>query len=150
MRSTDGRFRQPDRHHRAGRRGLCGDFVAVPLGQQLGLGVVDNDPAKIASVKGYSVDPWMAALVQAACDVEVEERALLYWERVPSSSNNVLRLASLAGLKRVEFTLADTVRTLILTEIVAIFRCVNAVPAEVMKISGCAEWRPPRREVVFA
>ena len=51
------------------------------------LGFVDNDAAKFAPVKGYSVNPWMAALVEAACDVEISQRALLYWERVPSSSN---------------------------------------------------------------
>ena len=70
-----------DRHHRADRRGLCGDLVAEPLGQQL------NDAAKFALVKGYSVNPWMAAPVEAACDVEIRQKALLYWERVPSSSN---------------------------------------------------------------
>ena len=48
---------------------------------------------------------------------------------------DVHRLDCWAGLKHVVFSLADTVHMLTLAVIVAIFRCVEAVLAEVTTIS---------------
>ena len=48
---------------------------------------VDNDSAKHALVKGSSPIADMAAVVDAACGLEIRHRLLCYFERVPSSSN---------------------------------------------------------------
>ena len=84
----------------------------------------------------------MDAMVEATCDVEIDQRASSTGRgcRYPRKSpmirpEDVHRLDCQAGLKQVVFTLADTVHMLTLTVIVAIFRCVEAVLAEVVTIS---------------
>ena len=51
------------------------------------LAFVDNDPARHALVRGGSGVEGMAAIVDAICDLEIQLRALAYFERVPSQSN---------------------------------------------------------------
>ena len=51
------------------------------------LAFVDNDPAKHALVRGGSGVAEIASIVDAICTLEIDRRAMLYYERVPSSSN---------------------------------------------------------------
>ena len=51
------------------------------------IGFVDNEAAKCALVKGGSAAQDVAAICGDVCAAEIALAAVLYWERVPSSSN---------------------------------------------------------------
>ena len=51
------------------------------------IGFVDNESAKCALVKGGSAAQDVATICGDVCAAEIALAAVLYWERVPSSSN---------------------------------------------------------------
>ena len=48
---------------------------------------VDDDAAKSGLIRGGSSAGPAAALINASCDLEIEAEMLVFYERVPSSSN---------------------------------------------------------------
>ena len=117
------------------------------------LGFVDNDAASRATASTPRWPPWSRqhAMLRSTRGRSSTGRGFRHPRTSPMiRPEHVHQLDCWAGLKHVVFTMADTVLMLTLTEIVAIFRCVETVLADFMTISEWAEWPPRHRRVVFA
>ena len=51
------------------------------------LGFVDNEPGKHSIVKGTSSSVEASKIVEDICHLEIDMKALAFWERIPSQSN---------------------------------------------------------------